>query len=107
MWFVKPLLAGGQGTPLPGQPVLGVRGVGPVSWGFQCGKILRGFRHRGSAAGEAALCPGGFSLPCSPQQPQSPLLFQRPSSLTPNQWGFVVLERPLATLSFTSLPICS
>lgn len=33
----------------------------------------------------------------SPQQFASLLIFQRSSSLTPKQWGYVVLERPLAT----------
>lgn len=80
--FVKPFFAGSQGTPVPGQSVLEVRGTEPVHQGFQCGKSLLGFRHRSSAAGEDALCPGGMPLPCI--SPQSSSSLSLPAILLPH-----------------------
>lgn len=86
---------GSQGTPVPGQSVLEEGGARAPCTGVS--------RVEESSSGLAAVAELWvkmlFALEgyISPQQFASLLIFQRSSSLTPKQWGYVVLERPLAT----------
>lgn len=92
--FVKPLLGGGRSGD-PDQSVLEEGGAQAPCTGVS--RVEES--SSGSAAGAELWVKMLFALGgyISPQQSVSLLVFQRSSSLTPKQWGYVVLEQPLAT----------